>query len=370
MKITAIFTKSFISLIVIMNFLSQILKGSKPKDTIRPLSNVTPAVEKTKPTVPEFSSAPYDPTVPGISVVCISDTHGLHLNEKMVDIPPADLIIHAGDMTSTGTLSQLESFVSWFEELPHPNKVFIAGNHDITIDTEYYVARGCKRFHSLESEVDPREFSQQCRRVFTSREKSCYLEDSAVYISPCPGTSATTAATATATATADATAATADATAATADATAGAKCVHLVSESDSSGDSADKLCIYGSPWQPEFCDWAFNLERGPDSARVWAKIPANTDVLITHGPPQGYGDFTSSGFACGCEDMLAVLKDMQTPPRVHIFGHIHEAYGHWTDGKTLFINASTCTFLHKPLNKPLLFHLPFDKSLPATIINY
>ena len=33
------------------------------------------------------------------------------------------------------------------------------------------------------------------------------------------------------------------------------------------------LKFYGSPWQPWFCDWAFNLDRGPDIAAKWAQIP-------------------------------------------------------------------------------------------------
>src|SRR5262245_58128712 len=41
--------------------------------------------------------------------------------------------------------------------------------------------------------------------------------------------------------------------------------------------------IWGSPWQPEFCDWAFNLPRGPALAEKWALIPRGIDVLVTHG---------------------------------------------------------------------------------------
>jgi predicted phosphodiesterase len=46
----------------------------------------------------------------------------------------------------------------------------------------------------------------------------------------------------------------------------------------------DGVKFYGSPWQPEFYDWAFNLPRGEKLAEKWAKIPGNTDILITHGP--------------------------------------------------------------------------------------
>src|SRR5262245_55965705 len=49
------------------------------------------------------------------------------------------------------------------------------------------------------------------------------------------------------------------------------------------------LRIYGSPWQPWFYDWAFNLYE-PDLKPKWDLIPAGTDILVLHGPPWGYGD--------------------------------------------------------------------------------
>lgn len=44
------------------------------------------------------------------------------------------------------------------------------------------------------------------------------------------------------------------------------------------------LKFYGSPWQPRFLDWAFNLDRGPEIRGQVGAIPPYTDVLITHGP--------------------------------------------------------------------------------------
>ncbi len=58
---------------------------------------------------------------------------------------------------------------------------------------------------------------------------------------------------------------------------------------DLSGNhSEDNIHIYGSPWQPEFHNWAFNLPRNSDIIKEkWDAIPNNTDILITHGPPFG-----------------------------------------------------------------------------------
>ena len=61
-----------------------------------------------------------------------------------------------------------------------------------------------------------------------------------------------------------------------------------------SGTEIAGLKVWGSPWQPRFFDWAFNLDRGPDIAAKWALIPDGTDVLVTHGPPAGVLDQTPS----------------------------------------------------------------------------
>ena len=62
--------------------------------------------------------------------------------------------------------------------------------------------------------------------------------------------------------------------------------------------------IYGSPWQPWFCDWGFNVDRGEPISKIWNKIPTNTDVLITHGPPLGIGDLCTHGGRVGCAELL------------------------------------------------------------------
>jgi Icc-related predicted phosphoesterase len=61
-------------------------------------------------------------------IICISDTHSLH--EKISPLPDGDVLVHAGDCTSSGTLAQLEDFIRWFEAQPHKHKILIAGNHD------------------------------------------------------------------------------------------------------------------------------------------------------------------------------------------------------------------------------------------------
>ena len=116
------------------------------------------------------------------------------------------------------------------------------------------------------------------------------------------------------------------------------------------GIEIEGLRLWGSPWQPWFYDWAFNLPRGEALAAKWRLIPARTDILVTHGPPLGIGDRTVRGEQVGCADLLDAVRRLE--PRLHVFGHIHEGYGVVRTGRTTFVNACTCDVAYRPLNPP------------------
>jgi Icc-related predicted phosphoesterase len=117
----------------------------------------------------------------------------------------------------------------------------------------------------------------------------------------------------------------------------------------------DGVRFWGSPWQPWFYDWAFNLERGPEIRAKWDLIPAGTDVLITHGPPLGHGDLTSRGERAGCADLFDRVGELR--PKYHLFGHIHEGYGVTRDGDTTFVNASICDLGYRPVQAPVVIEV-------------
>ena len=103
-------------------------------------------------------------------------------------------------------------------------------------------------------------------------------------------------------------------------------------------------------------DWAFMLDRGKPLRDAWGLIPDNTDVLITHGPPQGVGDTSCIGGSnVGCRDLLDRIDELRL--KAHIFGHIHEGYGSYQRDDTTLINASTCTERYEPTNPPVIFEL-------------
>jgi len=189
------------------------------------------------------------------TLVAMADTHGYH---RDLTVPDGDILVHAGDLTQTGSLEELAEVDAFLAALPHRHKIVVAGNHDWCFQRT----------------------PERARRVLRS---AIYLEDEAITL--------------------------------------------------------EGLRIYGSPWQPWFLDWAFNLQRGPELADKWAQIPDDTEVLITHGPPRGIGDRTRRGEHVGCDDLLQRVRVVR--PRLHVFGHIHEDGGVWQEAETRFVNATT-----------------------------
>ena len=118
----------------------------------------------------------------------------------------------------------------------------------------------------------------------------------------------------------------------------------------------NNIRIYGSTWQPEFYNWAFNLPKnGIELAAKWEAIPDNTDILVTHGPAFGTLD-TVAGRpwdALGCSllaERIAVIK-----PKIHICGHIHSGFGYEFKDGTHFFNASVLDEVYEYTQKPMTF---------------
>lgn len=112
------------------------------------------------------------------------------------------------------------------------------------------------------------------------------------------------------------------------------------------------LEIWGSPYQPSFGDWAFNLDGYDALDKVWSKIPDTTDILITHGPAFGRLDEVARPpqDRVGCKSLLKHIERVR--PKLHLFGHIHEAWGTELseDLGVWFTNASICTLSYHPTN--------------------
>ncbi len=105
------------------------------------------------------------------------------------------------------------------------------------------------------------------------------------------------------------------------------------------GVTLEGVHFWGSPWQPRYHKGAFNLDPGPALANQWARIPPQTDVLITHTPPYGTGDLAAPQNHCGCKELAEALR--HTRPPLHVFGHIHQNGGVWAKQGALLANVTT-----------------------------
>lgn len=114
--------------------------------------------------------------------------------------------------------------------------------------------------------------------------------------------------------------------------------------------------IYGSPWQPEFYSWAFNLQRNSlQLSGKWEAIPDNTDILVTHGPAFGTLD-TVTGRQydnLGCELLAERIERLK--PKIHVCGHIHSGYGYVFKDGTHFFNAAILDEQYEYTQKPMTF---------------
>ncbi len=117
------------------------------------------------------------------------------------------------------------------------------------------------------------------------------------------------------------------------------------------------LRVFGSPITPEFRAMAFNRPRGQASAEVWARVPEQFDLLVTHGPPHRLGDRTFLGMHVGCEALRARVPAIA--PRLHVFGHIHESFGEYTvEGlPTRFLNVASRPLVPLGVRAPVVVDL-------------
>lgn len=235
-------------------------------------------------------------------IVCISDTHGLHkIMEDLNPLPEGDVLIHAGDCTNIGKPNEVKEFVEWFMNIKgFGSKIFIAGNHDWAFE----------EINQPHHKGDFDWYNHLMNEENLSQSDVTYLEDSGFTID--------------------------------------------------SSEFSKPIKFWGSPWQPEFYNWAFNLPRsGDELKKYWDMIPDDTSILITHSPPSEIRDFVNNWRQpvrnVGCE--LLRFRVEQIKPLVHVFGHIHEAYGVEFNKDTLYVNASTCTERYVPSNKPIVIDL-------------
>lgn len=260
-------------------------------------------------------------------ILIISDTHAYEPRAKRLDgpstddefdapdadlrktptgfrdsLPDADVVLHCGDLTKRSQPIEYERTFSMLRKLKAPLKLVIAGNHDGALDRKWWSV------WQQQPGQDPHmEVPAEAERIIEAAQSD------------------------------------------------GVK--YLV-EGDYTFDLANgaRLRVYASQWTPEYGSWGFQYdENGHDF-----NVPADVDIVMTHGPPKGVLDVAGwDATSAGCDGLFRAIY--RSKPRVHCFGHIHEGWGAylatWKTAENQYdittastINRDRSKFLEEPLD--------------------
>lgn len=113
-----------------------------------------------------------------------------------------------------------------------------------------------------------------------------------------------------------------------------------------------------SPWSNLFGAWAYMVDEAGLAAR-YAKIPEDTEVIVSHGPPKNYGDkILWDGQLQNVGSVALAERAAQLPLlRYIITGHIHEAHGHYLMGHVRVLNVSHVDEMYRPKHAPMILEL-------------
>jgi Icc-related predicted phosphoesterase len=223
-------------------------------------------------------------------ILVLSDTHSTlpaPANSNSLSyrwpLPKVDVLLHAGDLTGTGKIEQHEKALQLLSNVDAELKIVIPGNHDMTLHREY--CKGTPMY--LCPRYDDATLTQ-IEQMYTGNEAQ---SNGIVYM--VEGTQTFTL------------------------------------------KNGAKFTVYANAWQPEYHNWGFNYPREQDRfnpARQGVRFQAphlvpgdGVDIMITHGPPMGILDRTLRHEDVGCEHLRRAVERVR--PRLHVFGHIHEAWG-------------------------------------------
>ncbi|KAK0657999.1 Metallo-dependent phosphatase-like protein [Cercophora newfieldiana] len=205
----------------------------------------------------------------------LSDTHDDAFPDP-ASVPKVDVVLHCGDLTMIGGLSNYKKAIANINALDAEVKLVIAGNHDVSLDPKWWEA-------NLDvDDDDPQEPAKALELFAAERTNGLYFLEEGTH-------------------------------------------TFTLSENRT-------FTVYASPYTPEFNGYAFAYQPGEDRFGPGAKepIPPGVDIVMTHGPPllpshQYQLDTNRDGMHCGCPMLYAAIRRVK--PRIHCFGHIHEGYG-------------------------------------------
>jgi predicted phosphohydrolase len=228
-------------------------------------------------------------------ILVLSDTHSAlprppgsgSVDDFRWPLPKADILIHAGDLTMNGKLEQHQRALELIRGVDAELKIVIPGNHDLTLDRSYYEKHGT--LHGPKTAY-AEHVLDEIQELYTGKPAR---DAGIVYM------------------------------------VEGFRTFSLA--------SGATFNVYASAYQPEFWNWAFGYSRDQDrfnsqcsdtSEPTGAANPVPedaVDIMVTHGPPMDTLDQTHRGEIVGCQHLASAVE--RCKPLLHVFGHIHEAWG-------------------------------------------
>ncbi len=220
----------------------------------------------------------------------ISDTHTFH---SQLTIPEGiDIVIFSGDCSNPRELylnePQVKDFIEWFGNLPIKYKIMIAGNHDTSIEHGYVTKQDFIDNGIIYLENESIEIDITNPSVWIDKPENVLI-------------------------------------------------------------TKRILKIWGSPYTPSFGQgWAYNKKRDK-LHKLWATIPEDTDIVVTHGPAKGALDLSfdrnNNLEFCGCTALAKRIRVIK--PKLFLFGHIHNMEQinnagqiKFSDHETIYSNGS------------------------------
>ncbi|KAJ5920308.1 hypothetical protein N7516_011166 [Penicillium verrucosum] len=233
-------------------------------------------------------------------ICMISDTHTASLhppqrtdNAYRYPLPKANILLHAGDLTKVGYRVEHEAMIAMLSDADAELKLVIAGNHDITLDEEYFTTFGYKRHKHAEKlgkESILLSDDNLQTTLRTSSTKNPNTDSLKAYKKePIPSLS------------------------------------QQAQHSLSTHLPTNQNSITGLSHTPAIkTDITPPPAAHPQPQNPIPDYPA-IDILLTHGPPVGILDQVPPDMNVGCEHLLRAAR--RAKPRLHLFGHIHEGWG-------------------------------------------
>ena len=240
-----------------------------------------PTSKRTRSSLPTPSDSEKSRTSTPVRFLVLSDTHDAELPGNL---PACDVLLHCGDLTEDGTPDAISKALTSLGRIEAELKLVIAGNHEISLDKEYYLGEGGSA-----------EDAAASLALISSESSSMAIKNGITFLHE--GTQTFTLA------------------------------------------SGASFAIYASPFTPTYGSSAFQYPSNEDrynpalDTPAWAKnvgteqtrSPAHVDIVMTHGPAQYILDETSDGRSAGCEHLRRAIAPVK--PKLFCFGHVHRRYG-------------------------------------------